>query len=89
MSYVVWLRQASAFAAAWSIVLLAAWLIDQMIGSEALVRSFVLCWLCVGIGVLVTGRGTVPLLRDDGIDLRGAFRFLWRAFLWPRDLCKR
>jgi hypothetical protein len=46
-------------------------------------------WLCIEFLVMMARMIAFPLPRVDVIDIRGAFRTLWRASFWPQYLLRK
>ncbi len=87
MSFAIWFRQCLAFIIAWTVLLFAPLLVDQVI--HALIHLVLLGWVCIGLGVMLTKGIDLPKMKADRVDVAGAVRILWWAVHWPRHLISK
>jgi hypothetical protein len=76
-----WFFQVLALLIAWTILLGASGLIDELCGMKT--HLVLVAWLCTGIAVMLIKQINFPFPGVDRIDVPGAFTMLWWAACWP------
>ncbi len=78
---VAWLKRCVAFVVAWTLIFVALEAFDAITPWH--VTTFVVAWICIGVGFRLQCGRTLYRLMDLPDRATEALRFLLRCSLWP------